>query len=83
MTVFTNTSSAATDNPSEPGCVLFTGLMDPSTRLPADNDKEYVARFVDINPGNDGQIVLTISFDGTPGNEFKGKYGNAVMLQEQ
>jgi hypothetical protein len=42
-----------------------------------------VARFVDIDPGSDGKIVLTISFDGTAGSEYSGKYGNAVMLQER
>ena len=80
---FTNTSSAATDNPSEPGGVLFTGSNDPSTRLPADNDKGYVARFSTIDPGSDGTVQLTISFDGTAGNAFKGKYGSAVMLVEE
>ena len=35
---FTNSSSTATDNPNEPGGVLFTGPTDASTRLPADND---------------------------------------------
>jgi hypothetical protein len=77
---FTNQSSAATDNPSEPGGVLFTGPTDPSTRLPADNDKGYVARFIDINPGSDGQIVLTVSFDGNTASQFEGKYGSAVRL---
>ena len=79
---FTNTSSAATDNPSEPGGVLFTGPTDPSTRLPADNDNGYVARFEEIDPGSDGEVVLTISFDGNVTSQFKGKYGSAVRLQE-
>jgi hypothetical protein len=57
---FTNTSSAATDNPSEIGGVLFTGSNDPSTRLPADNDNGYVARFSAVDPGSDGVVVLTI-----------------------
>jgi hypothetical protein len=78
---FTNQSSAATDNPSEAGGVIFTGPTDPSTRLPADNDEGYVARFVDINPDSDGQIVLTISFDGNAASQFAGKYGSAVRLQ--
>ncbi len=34
-------------------------------------------------PGIDGKVVLTISWDGTPGYEYKGKYANAVMLQER
>jgi hypothetical protein len=77
---FTNISSAATDNPSESGGVLFTGPNDTSTRLPADNDNGYVARFSNIDPGSDGVVVLTISFDGS--SPFKGKYGSAVRLQE-
>jgi hypothetical protein len=80
---FTNISSTATDNPSESGGVLFTGTTDVSTRLPADNDNGYVARFSNIDPGSDGAVVLTISFDGTAGSEFRGKYGSAVRLQEE
>jgi hypothetical protein len=49
--------------------------------LPANNDNGYVDRFININPGIDGQEVLTISWDGTAGNECKGKCGSAVMLQ--
>ena len=79
---FTNQSSAAGDNPNEPGGGLFSGPTDESTRLPADNDQGYVARFGNIDPGDDGVVVLTISWDGTAGSEFKGKYGSAVRLQE-
>jgi hypothetical protein len=81
--VFTNVSSVATDNPNEVGGVLFTGPTDASTRLPADNDNGYVARFSMIEPGSDGEVVLTISFDGTTGNAFKDKYGSAVRLEEE
>jgi hypothetical protein len=83
---FTNQSSAATDNPDTanyPGGVLFTGPTSPSTRLPADNDKGYVARFTRINPGSDGAFVLTISWEGTPGFEYTGKYGSAIRLVEE
>ena len=77
---FTNSSSIATDNPNKTGGVLFSGPTDPSTRLPADNDNGYVARFSNIDPGSDGVVVLTISYDGS--SPFKGKYGSAVRLQE-
>ncbi len=76
---FTNTSSGGTDNVGAP---LFDGPGDTSTRLPADNDNGYVGRFSNIDPGSDGAVVLTISFDGTAGSAFKGKYGSAVRLQE-
>ncbi len=79
---FTNTSSAATDNPSEVGGVIFSGPADTSTRLPADNDKGYVARFSNIEPGSDGRIVLTISFDGNIASQYTGKYGSAIRLIE-
>ncbi|HNP28806.1 MAG TPA: VCBS repeat-containing protein [Nitrospirales bacterium] len=82
---FTNTSSVATDNPDTgtyPGGVLFTGPTSPSTRLPADNDNGYVARFSNIDPGSDGTVVLTISFDGNVPNQYTGKYGSAVRLTE-
>jgi hypothetical protein len=79
---FVNTSSVATDNPqSGSGGALFTGPSDPSTRLPADNDRGYVARFTNIDPGTDGGVVLTISWDGTPGNEYQGKYANALLIK--
>ncbi len=77
---FINSSSTATDNPNEAGGVLFTGPTDASTRLPADNDQGYVARFSQIDPGSDGVVVLTVSYDGS--RPFKGKYGSAVRLQE-
>ena len=80
---FTNSSSAATDNPNEPGGVLFTGPTDISTRLPADNDNGYVARFSTIDPGSDGIVELIISFDGDVPSQYKGKYGSAVRLQEE
>ncbi|GJL69814.1 MAG: hypothetical protein NPIRA06_24490 [Nitrospirales bacterium] len=82
---FTNTSSVATDNPDTgtyPGGVLFTGPTSASTRLPADNDNGYVAQFSGIDPGSDGTVLLTISFDGSVGEQYKGKYGSAVRLIE-
>jgi hypothetical protein len=30
-----------------------------------------------------GVLVLTISFDGTVGSEFKGKHGRAVQLVKE
>ncbi|MCD4696638.1 MAG: hypothetical protein K8S16_10410, partial [Bacteroidales bacterium] len=75
---FTNESSTGTDNNSDP---LFSGSSDPSTRLPADNTATgYVARFTGIDPGSDGEVVLTISFDGTAPN--KGKYASALMIEQ-
>jgi len=68
---FTNTSSVGIDNLGAP---LFSGAGDSSTRLPADNDPGYVARFSQIDPGSDGTILLTISFDGNVANQYKGKY---------
>ena len=55
---FVNTSSVASDNPSETGGVIFTGPTDTSTRLPSDNDNGYVARFSNIKSGSDGTVVL-------------------------
>ncbi|MFZ1744909.1 MAG: VCBS repeat-containing protein, partial [Nitrospirales bacterium] len=77
-----NTSSVASDNPTEAGGVIFSGSGDSSTRLPADNDNGYVARWSEVSSGGDGIVVLTISWDGTIGNEFLGKYGSAVRLIE-
>ena len=78
---FANQSSLATDNPEAgSGGAIFSAPSDSSTRLPSDNDNGYVARFTDIAPGIDGEVVLTISWDGT--TQYKGKYANAMMLQE-
>ncbi|MBA3965256.1 MAG: PKD domain-containing protein [Nitrospirales bacterium] len=79
---FTNTSSVASDNPSEVGGVIFSGPSDTSTRLPAANAKGYVARFSNIEPGSDGKVVLTISFDGNVASQYTGKYGSAIRLME-
>ena len=82
---FVNTSSVASDNPDTvtyPGGVLFTGPTSPSTRLPADNDNGYVARFSNVKSGSDGTVVLTISFDGSVPSQYLGKYGSAIRLIE-
>ena len=83
---FTNTSSVASDNPdigNFPGGVLFTSPSSPTTRLPADNDNGYVARFSNVKAGPDGIVVLTISYDGSGGTHLdKGKYGSAIQLIE-
>jgi hypothetical protein len=83
---FVNTSSVASDNPDTvtyPGGVLFTGPTSPSTRLPADNDNGYVARFSNVKSGSDGTVVLTISFDGNLASQYLGKYGSAIRLIEE
>ncbi|MCW5783576.1 MAG: hypothetical protein KIT39_09735 [Nitrospirales bacterium] len=80
---FTNISSVANDNPSETGGVIFSGPTDTSTRLPADNDNGYVARWSDVSSGSDGIVVLTISFDGNVPSQYTGKYGSAVRLVEE
>ncbi len=77
---FTNVSSIGTDNLGAP---LFSGPNDISTRLPADNDAGYIARFSNIDPGSDGKIEVTISFDGDTASQFKGKYGSAIRLKEE
>jgi len=82
--VFTNSSSAATDNPTGTGGTIFDAPTDASTRLPADNGtRGYVAYFTDVNSGSDGEVVLTISYDGTGGTHlYKGKYASALMVQQ-
>ena len=80
---FTNSSSVATDNPTGTSGTIFDGPTDASTRLPADNGtRGYVACFTDVNSGSDGEVVLTVSFDGTGGNEYKGKYASALMVKQ-
>ncbi len=78
---FTNTSSIGGDDNNRS---LFSGPTDPTTLLPADNDPGWVARLSDINPGEDGSVVLTIRWDGPPTSRrrYRGKYANAVMLRE-
>jgi len=77
---YTNESSSGIDNDGNP---LFSGEKDSATRLPAGNTHTgYVARFNNIDAGVDGEVVLIVSFDGTAGNEYKGKYAGALMMQE-
>ncbi len=73
-----NISSVASDNPD--GGVIFSGPLDGSTRLPSDNSNGYVARWNGIKSGSDGMVMLTISFDGSAGQQFKGKYASAIRL---
>jgi hypothetical protein len=80
---FTNTSSAAVDNPGSVDGSLYSGPADATTRIPADNHQGYVARFVGVAPGADGEVTLRLTFDGTAGNEYGGKYANALLLRER
>lgn len=77
---FINSSSTGTD---ETGQALFNGPQSPHTRLPADNTESgYIARFNDINPGNDGIVDIVISHSDKNANKIRNIYANAVMLQE-
>ena len=77
---FVNLSSKGKDNIGEP---LFDDAFAPNTKLPSDNTYTgYIARYANIAPGADGNVVLSIKFAGAEGAEFKGKYGSAVLLQE-
>jgi hypothetical protein len=75
---FANRSSNALDDNLDP---LFFDAADPATRLPADNDGGYVATFEAIDPGSDGEIEVTIYWDGSdPLSAYKGKYASAFRL---
>ncbi|RPH99398.1 MAG: T9SS C-terminal target domain-containing protein, partial [Calditrichaeota bacterium] len=77
---FLNLSSRGKD---DVGNVLFNNNFSPNTRLPSDNTAPgYVAKFANIIAGGDGEVMLSVRFGGKAGNEYKGKYGSAVMLQE-
>ena len=41
-----------------------------------------MVRFDDIDPGADGAITLTMTWNGTAGNEGKGTYSNAITITE-
>jgi len=80
---YVNTCSFTTDDPTDVnGHICENGALDPTTRLPSDNDNGYVARFSNVNPGSDGEVVLQIEWNGTTGNEYAGKYGSAIRLIE-
>ncbi|MBN1560687.1 InlB B-repeat-containing protein [candidate division KSB1 bacterium] len=77
---FENSSSPGKDEMGNPIAVSNTA---PNTKLPADNTYTgYIARFTNIVPGFDGAVSVNVKFSGVEGQEFKGKYGSAVMLQE-
>jgi len=80
---FVNACSFTLDNPdSGNGEICGNGPIDATTNLPSDNDNGYVARFSNVNPGSDGEVVLQIEWDGAPGFEYQGKYGSAVRVIE-
>lgn len=76
---FTNLSSIGADNQ---GYLLYDGATDPSVKLPSANTHTgYVAKFSQIQSGPDGDMRITVTSAGSAGNEGKGKYANALMLQ--
>ena len=78
---FRNVSSSADDNPDPmSGGALFAGETDASTRLPSQNERGYVARFTEIDPGPDGMVTLRLRSDGTDLSSNGGKFANAVAL---
>ena len=49
-----------------------------------DNVEGYVARWTGVRAGSDGTVEIVVSYDGTvPGDEYKGKYANALALFEE
>jgi alkaline phosphatase len=65
---FTNSSTAAADfsGPSDPSVTIVNGY---------NTVNGYVARFTNINPGPDGDMLITVS---SPTGQF---YANALMLK--
>lgn len=79
---FINNSTPRQDNEFNP---VFSSQLDPSTRYAANNPDGHVVRYDDIVPGEDGYFALVVSFDGIDNESsggYRGKYANAVMLQE-
>ena len=68
VSYFTNTSTAGTDfsGPSDPSVTIVNGY---------NTVNGYVARFTNINPGPDGDMLITVSSDDS---HF---YANALMLK--
>ncbi len=83
---FSNESSDGSvyNRETEQNVPLFDGLYDPSTLMPSDNDNGWIVKYTNIDPGSNGLITLTISDAGFDfnGTTDKGRYVNAVMLQE-
>ena len=82
---FTNESSTGTIHNNTSGLEdpLFDGPSDGSTILPSDNDSGWMVRYINIEPGSDGDMTLTIADAGVDynGTADRGRYINAVMLQ--
>jgi hypothetical protein len=74
---FKNQSSDGRDTS---GQLIYEGEGDPSTKLPANNWRGYVARFNNISAGSDSEVVLTISSAVADANT--GKYASALMVEE-
>jgi hypothetical protein len=76
---FVNTSSVAVDNH-----ILYTGTDCAWTNLPSyTTETGYVARFADIDPGDDGEITFTLDFDGDQLFAGQSRYLNALRLTEK
>jgi hypothetical protein len=78
---FINKSTSALDNTDLP---VFSGLLDSSTRYPANNPDGQVVRFDNIHPGEDNTFALVVAWDGidnTQSEGYYGLYGNALMLE--
>ena len=78
---FRNDSSLGSGNPDPAsGGLLFLDSDDPSTRLPAENRDGWIARFVEVDPGPDGRVLLRVAaLDSTPG-VTSGRYANALLV---
>lgn len=79
---FINNSTPREDDNFEP---VFSGLDDASTRYAANNPDGHVVRFDDVVPGEDSHFALVVSWDGIDNESsdgYRGKYANALMLQE-
>lgn len=76
VTITTISDVVSFTNASTPGAV-FSGVTDPSVAIVNGYNtiNGYVARFTNINPGADGEMVITVS---SPTGQF---YANALMLR--
>ncbi|WKZ21454.1 MAG: Ig-like domain-containing protein [Candidatus Brocadiaceae baterium WH-1] len=76
MTTTTISDIMSFTNASTPGAT-FSGATDPSVTIVNGYNtiNGYVARFININPGADGDMLITVS---SPTGQF---YANALMLR--
>jgi len=82
---FTISNVTSFVNLSSSGTLTTTNVLDNDTTeycTGYNTSNGYVARFSQIDPGSDGEIIITVQ-EGAQTSSGQGKYANAVMIETE